>query len=59
MYKYNVYIINENGIPKKHMHIHAHNIEGAWMGAKSWFYKGLFLITNIDKAEAKIFILER
>jgi hypothetical protein len=52
---YNVYRINEHGTPKKKMQIHALNIEAAWMGSKCWFINGLFLITNSDGTEAKLF----
>ena len=56
---YYLYRIEEDGTLKKKMETHAHSIGAAWMGCKGWFWEGLFLITNSEKTEAKIFKLNR
>ena len=59
MKKYFIYQIDENGAPKKRMHIHALNIDNAHMGGSAWLSNGLYLVTNSDGSEAKIFKIER
>ena len=59
MQRYYIYRIDEKGEPKKKQETHAHNIDMAWCGNKNWYYTGVFLITNSNGSEAKIFILNR
>lgn len=55
---YRIYRINESGIPKKKMEIHAHCIDGAWNGSKCWLTSGLFLVVCADGTDARTFRLE-
>lgn len=59
MIKYLIFRVNVDGAPKKLMHIHGHNIDIAWMGARCWLSDGIYLIKSYDGTQAKIFRIER
>lgn len=59
MKQYFIYRIDENGAPKMKMGAHALNIDTMWASSRGWFSNGLYLVTNSDGSEAKIFRIER
>ena len=56
---YFIYRIDENGAPKMKMAAHALNIDAMWASSRGGFSNGLYLVTNSDGSEAKIFEIRR
>ena len=59
MKQYFIYQIDANGAPQMKMNAHALNINAMWRSFRCWFTNGIYLVTNSNGSEAKIFKIER